>query len=400
MFWEIILAVIVGSFFGIITGLTPGIHINLISLLLVTAAPFLLQYTSPIIIAIIIISMAVNHTFLDTIPSVFLGAPESDTALSVLPGHRLLLQGKGYEAVMLTVVGSLGSLILVVAISPITIPVVSVVYPIIKSFIGFILIFASLFLVLRERTSKLWAFITFLLSGCLGLGVLNMPSLENPLFPLLSGLFGTSMLFLSLKDKVRIPKQETNPAEVDKKTGLKALFSSIFAGSICSFMPGLGPAQAAILGSQLTKDLGDKGFLILVGGLNTVNMILSFVALYVLDKARNGAIVAISKILEGFNLNYLVLFLGCTLIVAGIATFLAINISKIFSKFIVKINYQILCLSIISLICVLVFVLSGFLGLFVLFVSTCVGIIPPIKGIGRNHMMGVLILPVILYFVL
>ena len=74
--------------------------------------------------------------------------------------------------------------------------------------------------------------------------------------------------------------------DLETKTGVKALISSVFAGSICSFMPGLGPAQAAILGSQFTKDLGDKGFLVLVGGLNTVNMVLSFVALYVLDKSR------------------------------------------------------------------------------------------------------------------
>jgi len=88
------------------------------------------------------------------------------------------------------------------------------------------------------------------------------------------------------------------------------------------------------------------------------------------------------------------------LVVGGIATMLAMNISKLFGKFMSKVNYRILCLSIISLIVILCFFLSGVMGLFVLFVSTCVGIIPQVKGIGRNHMMGCLLLPVMLYFLI
>ncbi len=51
--------------------------------------------------------MAITHTFLDFIPSVFLGCPDTDTSLSVLPGHELLKQGKAYEAIALTAYGGL-----------------------------------------------------------------------------------------------------------------------------------------------------------------------------------------------------------------------------------------------------------------------------------------------------
>lgn len=400
MFFEILLAILVGCFFGIFTGLIPGVHINLVSLIVVTAAPVLLQYTSPVVLAVVIISMAITHTFLDNIPSIFLGAPEDDTVLSVLPGHRLLLQGKGFEAVMLTVFGSLCALGMAVALVPVIIPLVSIGYPLIQGFIGFILIVTSCFLIFHEKKSRLWALIVFLMSGCLGLGVLNISALKDPLFPLLSGLFGVSMLVLSVKDNVRIPHQEASGIGIEAKTGVKALFSSVVAGSVCSFMPGLGPSEAAIISSQFTRNLGDKGFLVLVGGLSTVNMVLSFVALYSLDKCRNGAIIAVSKIIDSFSYNHLVLFLGCALVVAGVATFLAVLFSKFFSKLIVRVNYTWLCLSIITLVSGLVFFLCGLLGFFVLVVSIFVGMIPALKGIGRNHMMGVLIIPVILYFVL
>jgi len=177
--------------------------------------------------------------------------------------------------------------------------------------------------------------------------------------------------------------------------------SSLVAGSLCSFLPGLGPAQAAIIGSDLYKKITNEGFLILIGGLNTINMVLSLVALFLLDKARNGAIVSVSKIMESVTLQDIMLFFAASLVAGGIAVFLTIKITKIFSKLFSKVNYKKLVLSIIFLIMIMVFFLSSnFLGLLVLTVSTLLGIIPAKLGIGRNHLMGCLLLPVILYFLL
>jgi len=47
-------------------------------------------------------------------------------------------------------------------------------------------------------------------------------------------------------------------------------------------------------------------------------MIMSFIALYILDKARNGAIVAVSQIIDKLTMENLILFFGVTLVVAGI----------------------------------------------------------------------------------
>ncbi len=100
---ELFVVSFLGIVVGIITGLAPGVHINLISVLLFSVSPFLLGYTSALHLAIFIVAVAVTHAFLDALPSIFLGAPEEATALAVLPGHRMLLEGKGYEAVFLIV---------------------------------------------------------------------------------------------------------------------------------------------------------------------------------------------------------------------------------------------------------------------------------------------------------
>ena len=214
-------------------------------------------------------------------------------------------------------------------------------------------------------------------------------------------MFGVSSLFISLWTKTKIPKQKiSKETKIKSKSAQKAIFTSVFSGGLVSFLPGLGNAQAAIIGSSIIKEVEAKSFLMMVGGINTVNFILSFISLYVLDKARNGSIVAISKILELFNLNHLILFIGVVLVAGGIAVFSALLISKFFAKYIVKVKYNLLCLSIIIFITIIVILLSGWLGLLVLAVSACLGIVPPLLGIGRNHLMGCLILPVILYFIL
>jgi len=312
----------------------------------------------------------------------------------------MLIKGRGYEAVILTVVGSLGALIIVVALTPLIVFAVSKGYSLIKPFIGFILAFSSLFLIWREKKSRYWALFLFLLSGCLGIFVLDILTLKDPLFPLLSGLFGTSMLIVSIKENTVIPKQKHKTITISKRCFWQALFSSVFSSSLCSFLPALGPTQAAIIGSQFCKRLGDKGFLVLVGGISTVNMALSFVSLYVVGKARNGSIVTMSQILNFFNFDFMVLFLGVSLFSACLATFLSVFFTSKFSVWICRVNYKILCTLIIFFVVFLVFLLSGFIGFVVLCLATFIGLAPAYTGIGRNHLMGCLILPVIFYFFL
>ena len=129
-------------------------------------------------------------------------------------------------------------------------------------------------------------------------------------------------------------------------------------------------------------------------------MIVAFVSLYVIDKARNGSVVVISKILGEFNFGYLVLFLLACLLVAGIASFFALKISRVFSNFMDKVDYRKLCMSVISLIIIMVFLLTGPLGLLILIVSSLLGITTSLLGIGKNHLMGCLLFPVILFFLL
>ncbi len=400
MFLEILLAIALGVSAGIFTGLTPGIHINLVSLLVLSAAPFLSRFFPLPALACFIIAMSVTHTFLDSIPSIYLGAPDSDQALGVLPGHRYLLAGHGYTALKLTVIGSFGALILSVLFFPFFIPVVKYGYAFISDYIGYILLAVVLFMILRDH-KKLWALLVFSLSGVLGLIVMNIPGFDNPLFPMLSGLFGISTLIISLNGNESMPEQKAEEElRLPGKLALKALFSGQLSGFLTAVLPGVGAATAAVLSLQITRNLGDKGFMILTGSINTVNFILSMVTLYVLEKARNGSIIVVQKLMESITLSHILLFLCATAVAGGASVFLTLKIGKIFSRLISRISYRKLILGIILFVTLLVFLLTGWLGLLVLVVSTAVGLIPAIVKVTRTQGMGCIMLPVMLYFLL
>ena len=402
MFYEILIAILFGAFIGIFTGLIPGVHVNLVSLLLLSMSGYLLGFTTPIVLCCFIISLSIVHTFLDSIPSIFLGAPDAEQALNALPGHKLLLQGKGFEAVKLTVIGSLISLIIVVALIPFAIPVVGKIYPLLEPYIGWILLAAVIYMVVKEKNfeRKFWSFFIFIMSGVLGIIVFSMPNMKQPLLPLLSGLFGISTLIVSLSANTKIPKQNiTDTIRIPKKNMIKAIGASVASGSAIGMFPGLGAAQAAVIASQVTGKIGVYSFMVLVGGINTVNFVFSLVTLLMLDKARNGAVVAIREIIK-MDINILVIFVAAALIAGGIATFLTFGITRMFCKLVEKINYKMLCIGVILFVSCMVYYFSNWIGLAVLLTSTAIGLIPNITGVGRSNAMGCLLLPVILYFLL
>ena len=395
MLIEILVILFAGVIAGTFTGLIPGIHVNLIGAILISlTATSTLYQINPIYIVVVIVSMAITHTFVDFIPSVFLGCPDTDTELSILPGHELLIKGKGYEAVMLTNYGSLAAVFILALISYPSIILISKTFDIIKEIIPFLLVAVSFALVFSEKY-KFKALFVFLISGFLGFSVLN--TFENSdkfLLPLLTGLFGSSMLLISIRNKTKIPKQKiTKP----KTKILKPLLGAVIASPICSFLPGLGSGQAAIIGNSISQtDI--KGFLVLLGATNTLVMGFSFITLYIISRTRTGAAVAVQEILGSITENILILII-VAIIISGIISFFIVKyITIFFSQKMEKVNYTKISIVTLILLVIIVFLVSGFFGLAVLIISTLTGIYSISLKVRRTNMMGCLIVPVILFY--
>ena len=401
VFVEVLVALLLGVFMGIITGITPGIHVNLVSLLILSSSSFLLQITSPLALGVFIISLAISHTFLDALPSIYLGAPDESQALNVLPGHRLLMKGEGHNAIIYTVIGALGCIIVGIALFPLFILLMKYMADFVSAIVGYLLILIMGYMIVREKGKRLRSLTLFFLSGCLGLLVFNIPNLHQPLFPLLSGLFGFSILLVSLVQNSKIPKQDlSKPLTISKKNVIKSVSAASGVGFIAAFLPGFGSSQAAIMATNIVGDIGDEGFMSLVSGINTANMLISIATVYALEKSRNGAILVVNELLNGVSWDSMLIFLGVSLVAGGLAAILTINLSKVFAHFIVKVKYNLIIWFILTFVTILAFYFDGLIGLTILLTATAIGLVAGYWGVAKNHLMGCLVLPVILYFIL
>jgi len=390
----LLIPLILGILTGTLTGLIPGIHINLITTFLLTLT---LTQTIPIqILLIFITATAITHTFLDFIPSIFLGAPSEDTCLSTLPGHELLLQGQGHHALKLTVLGSSIAIISLAIILPTFIYIIPKFYAIIQRMMGILLIWVVIFLISTEKESKTKAIIIFTLAAFLGTATLNLP-IQNPLLPLLTGLFATSTITHSIKSKTILPEQTTEKIPFNKKDIIKPTIATILVSPICSLLPGLGSSQAAIIGSQITRKQTREQFLILLGSINTIVMATSFITLFLFQKSRTGAAFAISQI-TSLTPTHLTTILTTTIISATFAIPIALKISKTTAKHIHKIPYTKISTIILIFLIAITTYLTGFLGLLILTTSTALGLTCIEFGTRRSFLMAAILVPTIIFY--
>jgi len=407
MILEIILALLLGILAGTITGLTPGIHINLISSLILAlyTTTFLENFSLPLVI--FVISLSITHTFVDFIPSIFLGAPDETSFLSVLPGHELLLEGKGYEALVYTLYGGLTALLIILFTTPIFIFFLPKIYPYALNIMPWILIVFSLYLISTEKNTKkiLFAIIFFLASGFLGIVVLDLaeikPNFNEPLLPLFSGLFGASNLIISINKKTKIPKQEIKPIKkinIQKKSFLESTLISTIVSPLTAFLPGLGASQAAVIGTELSGKTSKQNFLFLVGAINIIVMGLSFIGLYSINKTRTGSALAVKKLISVLTFEHLLIILTIITLSGTLSFFLSLSIGKIISKKINTINYSKISIIVLMILTFFIILLTKYLGLIIFITSTSLGICCILIGVKRSNLMGCLLLPTILFY--
>jgi len=411
--------VAIGFILGIISGLTPGLHLNnFASMLLAVSPQLILLGLTPFQMASIILSASIAQTFFDAIPAIFLGAPDSETALSVLPGQRLMLEGRGIEAVRLSALGSAGSIAFsLILIYPLS-WIVSGYYDYLVKYVGIILLAIALLMIKSERGPWIegqgslvhWKYKTiaamlFLTSGLLGIfafgheRLLSSPLNLEPqvLLPLLSGIFGASSLILSLSTRVQIPRQTESRIKMPAPSLIKAVLSGGLGGSLVAWIPGISPSVASIatrLGSPGTAE----EFLVSIAGVNSANALFSLVALYVIDRPRSGAAAAIQELMALDQRTMAVMMIIVVTVV--LASYLAtVGTADIAARIISRLNYPWLCIFVLAFLLAMTYAFTGLFGLFIFFLSTIVGLIAPLAGIHRTHAMGVLMLPLIMMYI-
>jgi len=439
----ILLFCFLGVLMGVATGLLPGLHVNNIALILLSLSGTIVALCTPlfsygiseqfifILICGFIIAVSVSHTFHDCIPTTFIGAPDEDTALSVLPAHGLLLEGKGYKAVALSALGSYGAIVVCIFIFYLVRFIIGsplFLYSTLQEIMVWILIAISILMLATEKakiddfgaegirpavSGMLFATFVFFLSGAFGLVILDF-SLDSPigldapvLFPALAGLFGMPTLLNSLMTKPVIPEQKIEKLTLtadEKRSSILSIITGSLAGILVSIIPGITSATGTILAMNAREGSGNEQTIVTLSSVNTASAFSVIIVLFIILRPRSGAALAVNELISveewaalmiPTTLIYLLIFL---IFAGSLSYFLTLSVGKLFARKFADAPYSLIVTLTIAMISILVFLFTGFMGLFVLLSATCIGFLPVFWGVRRSHCMGLLLIPIILHF--
>lgn len=349
-------------------------------------------------LACFVAGMAVTHSFVDFIPSIFIGAPDPSTVMSVLPGHAMLHEGRGMEAVALSVAGGLAATIFLLLVLPIIIVTIPPLYELARPHMHLLLAGAMLFIIGRAR-KRAYSLILFLWSGALGLVALNSPLLGDgeALFPLLSGLFGVSTLLVSRASNAEPPRQQRQ-YRLRRGELLAGGVTGLLGGLVAGVLPGLGSAQSAAIVQAGLGVKGGRKFIAAVGGIGTTAIMMSIASLYLIGRARSGAAIAVEQMLGSLDSQTLLVLASACVLSAGLAAVITIKVGWWASTFMSGLDYKKASMAVICLIAALTFLMTGWWGLVVLASATGLGVATRLLEVRMSILMGCLIVPVMLYF--
>jgi putative membrane protein len=374
------------------------------------------------VLAMFMLGLVVGYAVLNTIPSVFFGAPDDSTIFVVLPGQKYLMQQRGFEASVLTGVGALGGLLVLLLVAPLA----SAIFPLVRTAVGphlhWILGAIIVFMLMSEwpkgsdrgRTGlakflDAWrslaaGLLTFLLSGILGF-ILFYSSLTpaemafQNLLPAFVGLFAIPWVLQNIISKARVPPQhvsgsvDLSPALIVRGVGAGAL-----GGYFAAFFPVVTGGIGGFLAGHATAQRDDRLFLISQGASKLVYYAGAFLLFFVpgLHLTRGGMAWMLSVLYTPHRPALYWVAIAATLLSGVLAFQLLLWLSRGAGWLVSRVHYGWISAGTLVLLIGLVWGLTGWGGLIVALVATGIGLLPVTWGSRRMNCMGVLLLPLAL----
>lgn len=410
---ELVFACFIGILIGTLTGMIPGIHVNTAGAILFASSAFLLGFLSPEFLCVLMVSMSIAHALTEFVPSMLLGVPQEGTATSILPGHRMVLQGRSKEVIRIVAVGGFGAIVITILMMPVFAVTLPFLHELTKPYTWIILLSASVYLTYALTNSKrdfVWSLLLFLLSGILGWAIFQTPiSSGVSLMCIFSGLFGISTILFSLNDNSTIPHQNSFYELNIDFNKFKSIFAGGITGAILGFLPGFGPAQGTVI-AQAASGTNDNSeddtvnFLLATSGLNISDCLFSLMAIYIIGNPRSGIAVYMSYLISDMSISHLVIFIFASLIAVSISLILCLKLGDSFSKLMGGVDYRKLSITVIILQIGILYIFTLyykspiFYMTLALITSTALGMLPHYVGVGKSHLMGVLIVPAIVIY--
>ena len=416
-------AIVIGTVIASAMACLPALHIyNVAGIALMLALKIdpnkdLIPTTA---LVAFMMSLVVAYSVLNTIPSIFLGAPDESAIFVTMPGSRALMLGKGLEATLLTGIGSLGGLFFLVLISPLAPTLIPIIKKVTAPHMHWILATILAFMVMSEwpkggdRGGKGWkrffaawknlfaGLLTLILSGILGFIILYRPvtpleaSFQN-IMPAFVGMFAIPWVIQNMMSRTLPPKQHIcQTLDVTPRLFLRGVGAGCFGGMFAAIFPIVTGGIGGLLAGHATAQRDDRLFIISQGASKVVYYVGGFMLLFVpgLAITRGGMAWMISGVYQpvGYGDYYMAIAVIC---LSGAISFMLLGFfTRRVIALIQKIDYRLISLFTLLFIIAVVYFMCSWEGLIIMAVSTGIGMIPVAFHSRRMNCMGVLLIPV------
>jgi putative membrane protein len=418
-------AALAGVAIASVFSLIPGLHIyNVIAftMMIAFAAIDVFKTLDPLITTCFIMGLVVGFSVMFTVSSQFFQPCDDSYRSMMLPHERFLFEGRGYEAAMLSGIGSMFALLLIAGLFPFVTGAIGTVRQLIRPHIYWILGLVSLFILMSEwpkdhgagkttgqRLADAWGqlgmgIFTFVIAGILGLFVFSntiipVDNAFQSLMPVFIGLFAIPSQIMTVLAHAKIPKQffgtSVDAAVHDLARGT---LTGTVGGMFSSLTPGLTPGPALLMSAHATASSGEKQF-ILGGGVARVLYYIGALVLFFMPDVymrRGGAAINISLFFVPETAEQYFLISGI-IAIAGAATLMFLpRYCRFCGRATDKVDYRWISLGGMILLIAMVWYVTSWRGVVLMGVATAIGLMPNFWHTRRIPLLAVLLVPVCL----
>ncbi|MGC9467803.1 MAG: tripartite tricarboxylate transporter permease [Anaerolineae bacterium] len=419
---ELLAWAILGAVVASILALIPALHVyNVAGLVLLLASTGTLPL-NPESMVYLFLGMITGYAMVNTIPSIFLSAPDESMLFVVLPGQAYLLQRRGYEAVVLTSLGGLGGLAILTGLTPVAARILPVIREILSPHLPWILWTIIAFMLMSEwpkgteRAPAGWArwwdgwwsllagLGTFLLSGLLGLVLIYRSPLPvnrayQNLLPAFVGLFAIPWVLTNLMARIELPRQHiARTVDVPWLSLVQGTMAGTVGGLFAAFFPVVTGGIGGFLAGHATAQRDDRTFLIAQGASKTVYYVAGFLFFFVpgLHITRGGMAWMSSTRYSAYAPEQYIQATAAALLTGVLAFWLSLGFARSMAILVSRISYRWISWGTLAVLLLLVLGLTGPVGLGICAVASGIGLLPTLWGSRRMNAMGVLLLPIAL----
>jgi putative membrane protein len=420
--WLLVGAALLGTLASALCALIPALHINNLAAAVIVLALQIQGVVPDEVLALFLLGLLVGYSVLNTIPSVFFGAADESTTFVVAPGQKYLMERRGFEAAVLSGIGSLGGLVVLALLAPampLTLPVVrSVVGPhlhwILAAVIAFMLMsewpkgsdrgstrLARFFDAWRSVGAGL---LTFLLSGILGFILLyghllpEKMAFQN-LLPAFVGLFAIPWVVHNLIAQARVPPQVVSESvDLPLPLMVRGVGAGALGGLFAAFFPAVTAGVGGFMAGHATAQRDDRLFLVSQGTSRLVCYVGAFLFFFVpgLHLTRGGMASMTSVLYEAHRPATYWVAVSSMLLCGVLAFVLLLWLSRGAIQLLARVDYRRVSAATLFVLLAVVWAFCGWIGLLVALVATGIGLLPVFWGARRMNCMGVLLLPLTL----